>query len=248
MTCTPANCDALLDALTPRLQAREARVGPALATVRSWLDEGADPQELGDLDSLADALAELHPRTTPAPSVAGARHPAPLTRLIDPMSTRLWVPRTIGWGWDLNFGALAARLGLVRSDDVDDEVISAAGARVHTAVGWAPGVLAGAGLALGRVRGTWNGRGLAQRACAVAALGAWQFLQHRRAHTPSEHLGVDTFSTCVATIVLAEAAGATRSPLRQVAAVGAVAAAGLAPLVITVRAGLARMGRKEHQR
>lgn len=40
--------------------------------------------------------------------------------LWDPSSDRLWNPRAFGAGWDLNFGALAVRLGIIEPDAEDD--------------------------------------------------------------------------------------------------------------------------------
>jgi hypothetical protein len=34
----------------------------------------------------------------------------------NPADARLFLPRAIGWGWDLNFGAIAVRLGLIEPD------------------------------------------------------------------------------------------------------------------------------------
>ncbi len=34
----------------------------------------------------------------------------------NPADDRLFLPRAVGWGWDLNFGALAVRLGLIEAD------------------------------------------------------------------------------------------------------------------------------------
>lgn len=43
--------------------------------------------------------------------------PAELTEsLWDPEDPRLWRPRAFGGGWDLNFGALAVRLGMIEPD------------------------------------------------------------------------------------------------------------------------------------
>lgn len=38
-------------------------------------------------------------------------------RAFEPENPKLFVPRTVGAGWDLNVGALAVRLGLLRPDD-----------------------------------------------------------------------------------------------------------------------------------
>ena len=42
------------------------------------------------------------------------------SRMFNPADPRLFVPRAFGMGWDLNFGALAVRLGWMRPDDVQD--------------------------------------------------------------------------------------------------------------------------------
>lgn len=41
----------------------------------------------------------------------------PRLRNFEPENPNLWVPRTIGLGWDLNIGAVAVKLGLIRPDD-----------------------------------------------------------------------------------------------------------------------------------
>jgi hypothetical protein len=40
-------------------------------------------------------------------------------RLWDPLNPRVFVPRLFGFGWTLNFAAVAVKLGLVRPDDED---------------------------------------------------------------------------------------------------------------------------------
>jgi len=37
----------------------------------------------------------------------------------DPMEPKILVPRVFGLGWDVNFGAIAVRLGMIRPDDED---------------------------------------------------------------------------------------------------------------------------------
>ncbi|MDO5701016.1 MAG: DUF5808 domain-containing protein [Bowdeniella nasicola] len=49
--------------------------------------------------------------------VRGVSEPAVRLRMFDPENPDLLVPRAAGVGWDLNFGALAVRLGLIRHDD-----------------------------------------------------------------------------------------------------------------------------------
>lgn len=43
-------------------------------------------------------------------------------RVFDPESPRLFVPRSFGWGWELNLGAVAAKLGLIRPDDTVEDL------------------------------------------------------------------------------------------------------------------------------
>ena len=38
----------------------------------------------------------------------------------NPTDPRIWMPRAWGIGWDLNYGALAVKLGLIRPDDQDE--------------------------------------------------------------------------------------------------------------------------------
>jgi hypothetical protein len=42
------------------------------------------------------------------------------SRWWDPMNPRVFVPRVFGLGWDINFGAVAVVLGIVRPDDEDE--------------------------------------------------------------------------------------------------------------------------------
>ena len=66
----------------------------------------------------------------------------------DPSNPHFLIPRTIGFGWDINFGAIAVKLGLLRPDDVDAQVIAAIPDRVVNAIRIAPAALAVVGLAL----------------------------------------------------------------------------------------------------
>lgn len=46
-------------------------------------------------------------------------------RVWDPANPSLFVPRLFGAGWTVNLGALATRLGLLRPDDADEDVLAA---------------------------------------------------------------------------------------------------------------------------
>lgn len=69
------------------------------------LDESAVDAPLKDL--LGRLIAGVDPRDL------GGRLAASLW---NPADERLLLPRALGWGWDLNFGALAVRLGLIEPD------------------------------------------------------------------------------------------------------------------------------------
>ena len=104
-------------------------------------------------------------------------------RVWDPTNPKILVPKVLGLGWTVNFGALAVRTRLVRPDDEDDPFTSA-GSRVVAATLAAP---VAAAVALGAlVAATWttlpatvpthwglNGRpdGYGSPAAAVIAVG-----------------------------------------------------------------------------
>lgn len=54
-----------------------------------------------------------------------AADPSGRERWWAPSDPRIFVPRAIGIGWDINFGAVAVKLGLLREDDIDDDVVAA---------------------------------------------------------------------------------------------------------------------------
>jgi len=84
--------------------------------------------QCADLGLESSDKQEVAPRK-PSPfagSVLGLpydlRPPTPeriASRWWDPLNPRILVPRVFGVGWDVNFGAVAVRLGLVRPDDED---------------------------------------------------------------------------------------------------------------------------------
>lgn len=88
-----------------------------------------------------------------------------------PADERLWLPRALGWGWDLNLGAVAVRLGLI---EPDAENVPFESTPVGAFIGAAglPAVLATAVVAHYAVRGRslperlpshWNWRSRADR-------------------------------------------------------------------------------------
>jgi hypothetical protein len=69
------------------------------------------------------------------------------SRWWNPLDPRVFVPRVFGLGWDVNFGALAVKVHLVRPDD-EDEPFATVPAAIVTATIAVPALLATALLAL----------------------------------------------------------------------------------------------------
>lgn len=87
--------------------------------------------------------------------------------LWNPASDRVFAPRVFGAGWDVNFGAVAVRLGLIEPD-AEDEPFASTPPWAFAVVGALPVALAGAVIAHYAVRGRdlpdrlaahWNWRG-----------------------------------------------------------------------------------------
>ncbi|MDO5494139.1 MAG: DUF5808 domain-containing protein [bacterium] len=111
--------------------------GRALADLGDLIAEfeGAGTQPEEALGSPAEYAAALDAEfgTTDAPRSLGQGAAGVLSGVgrrmagtFNPADSRLLVPRAIGLGWDINMGAVAARLGLLRPDDIDAEVLDAA--------------------------------------------------------------------------------------------------------------------------
>jgi hypothetical protein len=129
------------------LPATERRA--ALEDLREALAEGIDPADLGPAEDYAAALATSTPTTDREESlgrvlglpvdVRAATHREVRSRIFDPSDERLFVPRVLGAGWTVNHGALAVRLGLLRPDDLDEEVLAhipASVQRITHAIPW----------------------------------------------------------------------------------------------------------------
>lgn len=89
-------------------------------------------------------------------------------RIWNPDDPRVWMPRTFGLGWTLNFAALAVRLGLARPDDFADDPFADAPAWSLRVAGAVPIMLAAALVTLtvvawsslpARVPTHWNAAG-----------------------------------------------------------------------------------------
>nr|NLD40654.1 hypothetical protein [Actinomycetales bacterium] len=125
------------DSVAQHLHLRGSRRDRALADLGELVTElrasGSDPEDvLGEAARYAAALdaefgATARPRTPGELAAAvGSRIGRRMAGTFDPADQRLLVPRALGFGWDLNMGAVATVLGLLRPDDVDEEILASA--------------------------------------------------------------------------------------------------------------------------
>jgi hypothetical protein len=190
------------------------------------------------------------------------------SRWWNPLDTRILVPRVFGVGWDVNFGAVAVRLGLVRPDD-EDEPFAAVPSRAVTASMVVPAVLTLALVAAVAVygpsmpaqipshfdvfgrpdqfadRGVVTGWLLAV-SFACLALGVWI---HARRRPALNKVAGTAFATFACTLVLSQylqAVYATRGGEGTGPTFIGLAAAFIAPFVVLVI--LSRMGRAAEMR
>lgn len=87
-----------------------------LADLKDILDLGVSTDDLGDpvVYALSASASDTAEKKAPRYS-----------RVWDPMNPAIFVPRVVGLGWDLNLGAVAVKLGWLRPDDMDEDVIEA---------------------------------------------------------------------------------------------------------------------------
>lgn len=123
-----------------------------IAELTDLLNSGITPESFGNPEefcaSLFDYLSDSSSRTWKEHISGLLADPAPRLAWFDPSNPQLLIPRTIGFGWDINFGAVATKLGLLRPDDIDDDVVAAIPDRIINAIRIAPATLTVASLAL----------------------------------------------------------------------------------------------------
>jgi len=249
------------------LPAAERRA--ALGDLRELLTEGVDPEDLGPAEDYAAALGVRRDQGTSETlghvlglpvDVRGTTDPHVRSRVFDPSDPRMVVPRVLGAGWRLNYGAVAVRLGLLRPDDYDDEVLAhipadvarltrampwivAAKTAVWAAVAWRTGREVPSNWDLsGRVSGWSDRRAVLPALVAIAAgSAAWASL----AAAPDDRLVRQALATSAGSTTTTIALLTAWTSKRPDEPHPAVAAAVLAPLATTaamlicpVRAGL----------
>ncbi|GAA2184236.1 hypothetical protein GCM10009785_31300 [Brooklawnia cerclae] len=138
MTTTPI--DDYVREVGRHLRLRGRKRAQALADLREALAEAATATSVGsavtDAGPALDYAANLDEqfgtadgafhRVLGLPNSFGPGIGKRLASTFDPTDERLVIPRVFGAGWTLNMGAVAVRLGLLRPDDADDEILASA--------------------------------------------------------------------------------------------------------------------------
>ncbi|MCW5954262.1 MAG: hypothetical protein KIT69_18590, partial [Propionibacteriaceae bacterium] len=110
--------------LAVRTELREPVREDLIAHLCERLEPGATPVDLERVVAELGAVGDAEPE--PATALLWRRIGAGLqvrgladriaSALWNPVDERLFVPRAVGWGWDLNFGSVAVRLGWIEPD------------------------------------------------------------------------------------------------------------------------------------
>lgn len=185
-------------------------------------------------------------------------------RSFHPEDPRLLTARTFGIGWDLNIGALAVKLGLVRADDNLTDLTAHIPRQSARAMRHLPALLSAVSLALG-ARLIANGTPLATKwdltlrprrySSALGALSAplaitlgatgWNYLAQRRAgaHSCDVTAAANASGLAAGSVltILAAARSAVRPRAREplaAAAVAAIPAVSLAVFTAAVNSAL----------
>lgn len=264
---------AYLADVAPTIEAeyRDAVVCDLRSYLRDHLDADASPADVAALAEQAGPVAD--DTDAPADAPAGQRSRAwfggPTAERFraswwNPTDPRLLTPRVIGLGWDLNFGALAVRAGLIEPDAEDVPFESTPDAAFVAALAVpvvTTAALAAASVAVGRrlpatlpshwdITGTPDRRSatgvvLAGNVALAAAPTLWAFgtVVGRRAR--GLRAGTTAFAATMASIAAAATtlsiAGAHDDRRRPWAAPALLTAAFVAPGAVLL--GLARAGR-----
>ena len=206
-------------------------------------------------------------------SLAGLTNAEARLRAFEPENPKLFVPRTVGIGWDLNIGAVAVRLGLLRPDDsvpdLVDHIPSATlkTLRISPLIGASAAVISGACTAQhhDQLPTNWGvtfrpnrwGNGVAAMATPVllsVGSGVWAEIATRRATTSNSNptvdvtaaaqaLGLQAMSLVLITAAARQADDPKAARWLPLAGVLTAPAVSTGVLVTTVRSALRRLDR-----
>lgn len=134
---------------------RRADREAALADLDELLSTGVTAAELGPAEEYAAGLQEQFGRRRLRIPGGFALDRATRARVWAPHDPHLFVPRAFGLGWRVNVGNLAVRLGWLRPDDADADVLAAIPEGVRRVQRFAPLALAvGTAIAAGALSRT----------------------------------------------------------------------------------------------
>lgn len=226
----------------------------ALDDLRAALADGATESDLGTPHDYAATVLEAYAEEEPEEATVfgvpwetrGPTDPVVRSRIWDPTSTRILVPRMFGLGWTVNLGAAAVRLGLIRPDDWDDESLDSVDPRLLTALRYAPVLWATAAVAVSLrtwrrgvpVPSHWGRDRLPDRwspapsALVPAAVATGFAIWGTRATTGDDRMIRPALGAAGAGLACAMAATAERSATQPRRPRGASALLGLAALVL----------------
>jgi hypothetical protein len=243
-----------------------SELGPPEVLAAEYADEGASesgPRRLSDVDKVplhGKVLGVPYELRVPSTDrIAG--------RWWNPLDPHIFVPRVFGVGWDINFGALAVRLHLVRPDDEDVPFASVPSLVVSLTLALPVALAAVQSALMALSYGTlpaqlpvhWGASGpdnFWPRAGAVAFLAAVALVPvllaawvHVRRRPNLNRVAASVFATFTATLAFSQFIQTlyyARGDLSTLPTYVGVALAVLAPFVMLV--SLSRVGRAEEMR
>ncbi|MFY9263087.1 MAG: hypothetical protein GX483_06810 [Actinomycetaceae bacterium] len=122
-----------------------------LSDIQDLIDDGVAVADFGSPAQFAQqfkpsSLGSAEQSTVPwyLPSFELLTDPDAKGRWWEPENPHIFIHKTLGIGWDINFAALAVKLGLLRPDDLDDEILESVPKPFTQTLNVAPLVIAAA--------------------------------------------------------------------------------------------------------
>lgn len=134
------------DEFLTALDGHLAHLAPAdrheiLTDVEAFFADGLRADDFGDPKDFAAQFSSTSTdsaRPWFIPSFDIFTDPRATDRWWDPSNPAILVPKSFGIGWDVNLAALAVKTGLIRPDDLDDDVLGAASPALTRVIRRAP--------------------------------------------------------------------------------------------------------------
>lgn len=121
-----------------------------LSDIKAFFADGMAPDDFGDPAEFARQFTASDDGDAPSerdgkwyiPSFDLLTDPGATDRWWDPTNPNIFVRKSLGIGWDVNLAALAVKAGIIRQDDLDDDVLAAVPEPLTRAIHLAPTTLA----------------------------------------------------------------------------------------------------------